>query len=401
MRTRRILAVAVLVTAAVIQQNPASAAQGSVTSPNGMVGIQQQVVLYAPGMPGQTATIGLTSGATQQVLQTSVNAQGYGYANWTPTTAGAWTINALGSAASSGSTTISVAAMPTSTAIEVPNNAQTNTAVTVLATVTAAAGGIAPTGTMTLRSFPSQNIIATSAVNPVGASTSSLATFTWTPTGIGTASLVASFTPDTGAFGASTSSVGQSAVSTAVSIISLAFPAQLNLGQPTVLSAILGANQPQGTAAFLFDGQGISASIPTVNGVANFVWTPPTTGVHTIGVNYSSSTNVSGSSFQPVTIQGPLPKDTITVDPQPGAPWFIASPITLQAGTSVTLSGVAASGAPVVFSENGPCILNGVALTALSPGQCQVTAFSPGSASYTQASQTYTVTVTAPPRRGR
>lgn len=401
MRLRRILVVTVVALAAGLAHQPASAAQGSVTSPNGMVGIQQQVVLYAPGMPGQTATIGLTSGATQQVLQTSVNAQGYGYANWTPTMAGAWTINALGSAVSSGSTTISVAAMPTSTALEVPNNSQANTAVTVLATVTAPAGSLAPTGTMTLRSFPSQNIIATTNVNPVGASTSSLATFTWTPTGSGAASLVANFTPDSGAFGASTSAVGQSVVSTAVTTIALAFPGSLNLGQPVVLSAILGANQPQGSAAFLFDGQGISASIPTVNGIANFPWTPPTTGVHTIGVNYSSSTNVSGSSFQPVTIQGPIPKDTITVDPQPGAPWFIASPITLRAGTSVTLSGVAASGAPVVFSENGPCILNGVALSALSPGQCQVTAFSPGSGSYSQASQTYTVTVTAPPRRGR
>jgi hypothetical protein len=55
----------------------------------------------------------------------------------------------------------------------------------------------------------------------------------------------------------------------------------------------------------------------------------------------------------------------------------------------------------VTFSESGPCTLNGAVLTARSPGQCQVTAFSPGSASYAQASQTYTVTVTAPPRRGR
>ncbi len=379
----------------------AQAATGFITSPNGLVGVQQEVVVYAPQMSGQPATVGLTSGATQLVIQTPINPQGYGYASWTPTTAGTWTINGLGSAAASGTTTITVAAMPTTTALEVPNNAQVNTAISVLATVTAPAGSLAPTGTMTLRDYPSQNVIATVAVNPVGTSTSSLATFTWTPGSTGVASLIANFTPSNSSFGASTSAVGQSTISTAVNIISLAFPAQLNVGTPTVLTSILGANQPQGTAAFLFDGQGISASIPTVNGIANFPWTPSAAGVHIIGVNYSSSTNVSGSSFQPVTIQAALPRDTMTVDPQPGAPWFIASPITLAAGTSVTLAGVAASGAPVTFSESGPCTLSGAVLTARSPGQCQVTAFTPGSASYAQASQTYTVTVTAPPRRGR
>jgi hypothetical protein len=401
MRRAGILTTIIVATTVGALAPDAGAATGSITSPNGLVGVQQGLVLYAPQMSGQPATIGLTSGATQLVIQTPVNAQGYGYANWTPTVAGSWTINGLGTAAPSGSTTIAVAAMPTTTALEVPNNVQVNTPITVLATVTAPAGSLAPTGTMTLRDYPSQNIIATVPVNPVGTSTSSLATFTWTPGSTGVASLVANFTPGNGAFGTSTSAVGQSTVSTAVNIISLAFPAQLNVGRPTVLTAILGANQPQGTAAFLFDGQGISASIPTVNGIANFPWTPSASGVHTIGVNYSSSTNVSGSSFQPVTIQGALPRDTMTVDPQPGAPWFIASPITLAAGNSVTLTGVAASGAPVVFSETGPCTLNGGVLAALSPGQCQVTAFSPGSANYTQASQTYTVTVTAPPRRGR
>jgi hypothetical protein len=68
-------------------------------------------------MSGQPATIGLTSGATQLVIQTPVNAQGYGYASWTPTVAGPWTINRLGTAAPSGSTIIPVAAMPTTTAL--------------------------------------------------------------------------------------------------------------------------------------------------------------------------------------------------------------------------------------------------------------------------------------------
>jgi hypothetical protein len=67
----------------------------------------------------------------------------------------------------------------------------------------------------------------------------------------------------------------------------------------------------------------------------------------------------------------------------------------------VTLAGTSQSGTPVLFSEQGPCAIAGAVLTALSAGQCQVTAISPGNAQLTPGSETYTITVTAPPRKRR
>lgn len=405
MRTRVLgtIAAALLLGVGAVAPPSSAAPAGFIATPNGLVGVAQEIVIYAPQMAGQPATIGLTSGATQTVLQTPVNAQGYGYANWTPTAAGSWTVNGLGTAVSAGSTTISVSAMPTIAILEAPNNVQVNVGTPVIASVTAPGGTLAPTGTITMRDAATQNIIATGTLNPVGTSTTSIATIIWTATSSGQAALVANYSPATNAFQSSTSDITRPVVSTALPNVALAFPPTLYVGQPTVLTAVLGANQPAGSVAFLFDGQGFAGSVPTTNGLANQVWIPQAAGVHTIGVNYSAAppSTVSGSSFQPVTIQGPLPQDSITVDPQPGAPWFIASPITLQAGTSVTLSGVAASGAPVVLSESGPCTLSGAILRALSGGQCQVTAYSPGSATYRSVSQTYTVTVAAPARTRR
>jgi len=46
-------------------------------------------------------------------------------------------------------------------------------------------------------------------------------------------------------------------------------------------------------------------------------------------------------------------------------------------------------------------VINGSTFTALSAGQCTVTATSPGTASVTPATATYVVTVQAPPKRTR
>ena len=55
----------------------------------------------------------------------------------------------------------------------------------------------------------------------------------------------------------------------------------------------------------------------------------------------------------------------------------------------------------VVLSESGPCVINGSTFTALSAGQCTVTATSPGSATVTPDTNNYTVTVTAPPKKSK
>ena len=95
----------------------ADAASGAIYVPNGMVGVSESIALQVPGIPGQTVTIGLTNGPIATTIQAVVNAQGWASATWTPTSAGAWTISGLGTALPAGSTTITVAPMPTYTVL--------------------------------------------------------------------------------------------------------------------------------------------------------------------------------------------------------------------------------------------------------------------------------------------
>lgn len=381
---------------------PAGAA--FIATPNGLSGVSQEIVVYAPTLKGQAAAIGLALGANQSMVQTVVNAQGYGYAQWTPTAAGVWTVSGLGNTTVAGATTISVAAMPTTTVVEAPNFIQQGVGNPIIVSVTAPGGTMAPTGTVTLYSQPSQTVLATATVNQVGTSTTSVATISYNPGAnvTGTMPMSATFTPSTGAFGGSSSSNASPVVTSSVNTVTLAFPPNLNVGQPVTLTAVLGNGMPGGSVAFLVDGQGVSPSIATVNGEASFTWTPNAAGTHVISAQYSGSyggKNYSGTATQPIAIGAALPTDVITVDPQPGAPWGVGTPLTLTAGTTITLGATSASGAPVVLSENGPCIINGAALTARAAGQCQVTAYSPGSPAYLPASQTYLVGVAAPARR--
>ncbi len=377
---------------------PASAATNAfIATPNGMVGMQQEIVFRAPSLAGQVATIGFVSGAVSNAGQTAVNSQGYGSLAWTPTSAGSWTISGLGSAAPVGSTTINVAPMPTTTAALVPNLVQTGVTNNVTVVVSALDGIVAPAGSVALRN-QNQNVIATGTLSP---STGNIATanIQWNPTPGET--VTPSYVPSSTAFVASTGDTAQPQTTTNVVTIALRFPPVLYVGTPTVLGAQTGTGVSGGTASFLFDGQGIIGSTPTdaTGGIAA-PWTPAAAGVHTIGTQFSSSDGrFSGTSSQSVNIQPAKPNDVMTVTPQGGAPWNQGLPISVQAGSNTVLTATAQSGATVVLEETGPCVINGATMTALAAGQCVLTATSPGSASITGDSATYTITVTAPPKR--
>ena len=158
---------------------PAAAANEFIATPNGMVGMQQEIVFRAPSLAGQVATIGFVSGAVSNAGQTAVNSQGYGSLAWTPTSAGAWTISGLGNAAVIGSTTINVSPMPTATYALVPNLVQTNVANRITVAVSALDGIIAPSGTVTLRN-QNQNVIGTGTLSPLSGNTAT-ANVQWTP----------------------------------------------------------------------------------------------------------------------------------------------------------------------------------------------------------------------------
>lgn len=378
---------------------PASANTGFVATPNGMVGMQQEIIIKAPSLANQVATIGFVSGGLSNAGQTTINANGFGSLAWTPTSAGSWTISGLGSAASSGSTTISVAPMPTVTNALVPNLVQTGVVNNITVAVSALDGIVAPSGSVTLRN-QNNNVIGTGTLVPGNGATST-ALIQWTPAGNET--VTPSYVPPSTAFTASTGDTAQPAFTSSVVTIALRFPPVMYVGTPTLLGAQTGTGVTAGSASFLFDGIGIIGSTPTdsTGGIAA-QWTPTSSGVHTISTEFSSANGrFSGTSSQVVNIQPAKQQDSVTVAPQGGAPWNPGLPISVAAGSNTVLTATAASGATVVLSESGPCVINGSTLTALSAGQCTVTATSPGSAALTPDTNNYTVTVTAPPKKSK
>ncbi|HAN71007.1 MAG TPA: hypothetical protein DCQ36_05385 [Actinobacteria bacterium] len=385
---------------------PAQAAPaGFIAAPNSLVGVNTQIVVSAPSAAGQTVAIGAQVGSFATTLQTTLNSNGYGYLTWNPGAPGTWTFNGLGVIANLGSTTASVVPMPTYTELLTPNNVQQGVPTTVTAAVVAPIGQIAPTGTVTLQTGASGIPISSAGLYGSLASTVSTASLPWTPPSLGQYALQANF--GGGAWVGSTSAIEQPFV-TGITPLALRMPATLNMGTPTIIQGQVGYGFPDGTVAFFANGVGISGSVQTVNGVATIQWTPPGTGVYYISASYTGAipnTNpvrfASGTSNQSVNIQGPRPVDNLTVVP-PGQPvWSIAQPIIMTTNQKITLSGTSQSGTPVIFSEQGPCVIAGAVLTALSPGQCSVTAQSPGTASIAPGSETYTITVNAPPRRPR
>jgi hypothetical protein len=387
---------------------PASAAaKGYIAAPNSMVGIETQIIINAPQAVGQIVTIGAQVGGFSSTMQTTIGANGYGTVTWTPGAPGTWMFNGLGVIANLGSTSATVVPMPTYTVLMAQNNVQQNGSNTLEAIVVAPLGNLNPTGTVNLQ-YGSGVAISTAPLTGGIGDSSSTALLSWTPTQAGNIDIQATYTSDNGAFTGSTSPISNPNSTPAVTPLAIRWPANLYVGQPTVLQGVIGNGYPPGTVAFTFNTTGISGSIPTTNGVATFQWAPPAGGINTISAAYTGATGSpnslvwsNGTSSQIVTVQPSRQADNITVDP-PGKPaWNIAQPITMQAGSTVTLAGTSQSGTTVIFSEQGNCMIAGAVLTALSPGQCQVTAQSPGTAAIKPGSETYTITVTAPPRRPR
>ena len=375
----------------------ATSSKGFIAVPTGMVGVQENITISAPSAKGQVVTLGLQAPTGAINLQTVIGSNGYGSVEWTPTVAGSWSVNGLVVIASLGSVPVTVNAMPTYTILLAQNALQAGVNNNLQGAVVAPIGSIAPTGNVYLATAGGNGISTVPLSGQLG-STIATANLPWNPGTTGPASIQAQFLPDSTAFTSSTSPISQPNVTSALSVVALRWPARLFVGTPTVLQAVLGANIPDGSAAFAIDGVAIGGSTPTTNGVATRQWTPTASGVHTISVQFSSNTGAfSGVSSQQVNILTNRLNDTITVVPKGQPVWSIASPIYMTAGTSLLLAGNSASGNPLIFSENGPCVISGAALTALSAGQCEVTAQSVGNATLAPTTATYTVTVKSAP----
>jgi len=389
-----------LVTAGAAQA--ARSTQGTfIATPNGVAGISQEVLISAPSLRGQSVILGFQSGGVSGSLQTSIGSNGYGSLAWNPSAAGVWTISGLGNAAALGSTNITVSALSTATTILAPNFAQIGQSSVITAIVSAPTGTVSPQGTITVTNQNS-NVVATGTLTPQVGSSYSSVNMTWTPGGSGNAGLTATYTPSNGNTTGSVSPQAIVGLSGNVVPVALRISQSIHVGQPALLSAELGFNMPEGSAAFISNLGPLSPSIPTTNGIANFVWTPNQVGVQVIRVDYSSSVrNTSGSMTQSVNVLPPLPQDSIAVSIGGIGSVNQGSAISLVAGQTRALTASTTSGAPVVFTETGPCALAGNNIVALGAGQCVLTAVSPGNSAYTSTTSNFVVAVTAPPRKRR
>lgn len=372
-----------------------------IATPNGIAGLNQEILISAPRLRGQVVTLGLQSGGVSGTLQTAIGSNGYGSLSWLPSAAGVWTISGLGSSVSLGSTNVTIAPLSTSTTLLAPNFAQVGVDGPLLAIVSAPTGTVSPQGTVTVTN-QNGNVVASGTLTPqVGISNSSVS-MTWKPSGSGNGGLTATFTPSNGTTTASASPQAIVGLSNDVVPVAFRISQSIHVGQQVLLSAVLGNNMPEGSAAFISNLGGISPSIPTVNGVANWVWVPNQMGIQFLRVDYSSSVrNTSGSSAQSVNVLPALPQDSIATSIGGIGAVNQGSPIVITTGQTRALSATTTSGAPVVFSEDGPCAIAGGSIVALGTGQCVLTAFSPGTSAYTADTNTYIITVQAPPKKRR
>ncbi len=381
---------------------PANAATAPfVATPNGMVGISQDILVFAPRLKGQPITIGFALGSAGTSQQTVVGSNGFASMSWTPSLAGAWTISGLGNAIAVGSTTVNIAAMPTTTYLFVPTNATSNAVSVVAVIVSAQAGTYAPQGTVTLASAFG-NPVGTAQLTPIAGSANAYATFDWVPQVLGTFPLIANYTPSSNGTLASTSETANSLIVSNAGPVELRLPTSFRVGQPTVISALVTPTTTVGSAAFQLNGGYLSGSIPLVNGVSTTQWTPTQQGVQTITTQFSSTAvgGPSGAVSQAVNVLGALPADVISVT-APSGTWGPGRPISIARGSNTQLTTSSASGSSVILSESGPCSINGSIITGLGAGTCTVTATSVGSSAYADSSVNFVVTVTAPPKKRR
>jgi hypothetical protein len=229
----------------------------------------------------------------------------------------------------------------------------------------------------------------------------------WTPTVAGSFTFQATYSGDAN----STGSVSPPDVVVATpsgNPITLTAPAQMTQGVPVTLTATVTPRTIQGSAGFTLNGNPISASIPFVNGVANFTWTPNVVGQVTLGANFTTNQGGTGSTTNQVTIiAGPVASDAITLV-QPGwGNWVNGGSYNMGNGSNFTFQASTLSGAPVTLSETGPCTVSGLTLQVnAGSGVCNMKATSPGANGYAGVTYGYTInlvpgtqiaTVSAPP----
>lgn len=398
-----------LATALTLAPANASTAPATIGTPNGITGVPQTIEVRAPQFANQTVAVTVNAGATPiGSIPIAVNAAGSGSAEWTPPGAGSWSVSGQGTLAGATASNFTVAAAPTRTTLYAANQAQINAPTTMVAVVQALAGNTAPQGTVTFTTAIG-TVLQTVALTP-GAAATSTATYSWTSTGVGTTTIVATYNPARGVGGQAdmAASSGSDTVESVTNnpLVTLRLPSDFTVGIPVDLVAVINNIGLAGSAAFLTNVNGtvipLSGSVPSVNNVVTTPWTPTLSGNQILTANFSASnSNASGSANQWINVNRALSADSVRVGPAGQSAWPTTS-VPLRTNTQVAMSATTASGAPVTIDESGPCLVSGSALiTSTAPGTCTLTVSSPGTPSFAPASATYTFQVSAPPKKKR
>lgn len=313
---------------------------------------------------------------------------------WTPSIAGQITQASIGSTCTpvplGGA---SIAAVGTTTTVNAPNNAQVGVATKILVTVQSSSqSSYNPTGNVVVKDINGVTL-QTMGLTPGPGSGQAYAYYWWTPASAGSYTFQGTYGGDSSSIGSTSPQDVTIATQSGVPI-SLNLPPTMTVGVPQTLKASVSPSTIQGSVGFTQNGVPISASVPLVNGVATYQWTPTLSGQVQIGANYTTNQGASGSTTQNITITtGPVANDVITLI-QPGVgQWSPNATYALGQGTTITFQAGTLSGAPVSLSDTGPCTTSGLTLTVgVATGQCILIAKSVGGNGYAPVVQNYTVT---------
>ena len=274
------------------------------------------------------------------------------------------------------------------------NPADAGQPVTFTATVTAGSG--VPTGTVVFSDgatiFPTQTLAG------------GIATYTTSTLAAGTHHILASYTPDTSNFVASSATltqvIQQSGIATATNLTSSANPA--DSGQSVTFTATVTSvnGTPAGLITFS-DGNTTLGTQTLVNGVATYTTNTLVAGTHPIAAAYSpggTTFNASNATLSQV-IQGIGTSTSITVIPA-SAPYGTV----ISMFSEVLTSGVAVSSGTITYMD-GATALTAITLapnripnfniSTLTVGTHSITAVYSGDATHSPStSPTVTVTIT-------
>ena len=388
-----VAATAIAVAGLGLAATPASALPGSCSitgNSNSAIGVPQQLTVQDCIGAG-LVTVTYPSGSPSQSLQIFPGPGDTGIASWTPNATGTAQLSLDGVTTLATST---IARTGTVTTISTPNTARIGQVTKVLVTVQSASpSAYQPTGQVVVRNANGA-VLNQFNLTPGPGTGQAFGYFWWTPTAAGTFFFQATYNGDANATG-STSPQDTVIVTPSGNTISLTAPGTMTQGVPVTLVATVAPAGVQGSVGFTLNGAPISASVPLVNGVATFVWTPNVVGQVTLGANYMTNQGGSGNTSDRVTIvAGPTQRDVISLV-QPGwGPWNANGTYTLGNGSSFAFQATTLSGAAVTLSETGPCQVSGLTITIdTGSGQCNLVATSPGGNGYAGVQQGYTVSI--------